>query len=339
MLNPKDTKIHPASDENIRAAAQLIRKGDVVAMPTETVYGLAADATNPNAIKQIFKVKGRPQDNPLIVHISDISMLESLATDIPQIAYDLAQEFWPGPLTIVLAKSSLVPNEISAGLNTVAIRMPNHDVATRLINESGVPIAAPSANKSGSTSPTTARHVLDDLYGQIPMVLDGGSCEVGLESTVIKIENEEVVILRPGIVTIEDIKEKGFSARLARGVFEPPDKGQAVESPGLKYKHYSPRAKVVLVDSDIDKFTEFLLDKFEDGDYCLIFDSDTIHFPYLTYGSNSKEQAEQLFAKLRELDKLNAKTIFVRCPDKNGIGLAVYNRLLRAAGFEVVVIE
>ncbi|NMB30331.1 MAG: threonylcarbamoyl-AMP synthase [Clostridiales bacterium] len=341
MLNPNDTKILSTNDENIRIAARLIQNGDVVAMPTETVYGLAADATNPDAIRRIFKIKGRPQDNPLIVHISDISMLEELTTNAPQIAYKLAKAFWPGPLTIVLPKSKRVPYEISAGLDTVAIRMPDHDVAVRLINESGVPIAAPSANKSGSPSPTTANHVYDDLNGHIPIILDGGNCKIGLESTVVKIENDEVIILRPGIVTIENIKANGFTAKLASGVFEPPDDNAPTESPGMKYKHYSPKAKVILVDSDINRFAEYANSNLKDGDFCLIFDDDIaeIRLPHLTYGGNSREQAEQLFTKLRELDKLNANRIFVRCPDKDGIGLAVYNRLLRAAGFEVVVIE
>ena len=341
MLNPKDTRILSTNDENIRIAAQLIQNGDVVAMPTETVYGLAADATNPKAIRRIFKIKGRPQDNPLIVHISDISMLERLTSNVPKIAHELAKDFWPGPLTIVLPKSNLIPYEISAGLDTVAIRMPDHDVAIRLINESGVPIAAPSANKSGSPSPTTANHVYDDLKGQIPIILDGGSCKIGLESTVVKIENDMVIILRPGIVTMEDIKARGFTAILASGVFEPPDDDTPTESPGMKYKHYSPRAKVILVDSDINRFIEYANSNFTDGDFCLIFDDDSaiMHLPHLTYGGDSREQAEQLFTKLRELDKLNANRVFVRCPNKDGIGLAVYNRLLRAAGFEVVVIE
>lgn len=341
MLNPKDTKILSTSDENILIAANLINKGEVIAMPTETVYGLAADATNPDAIRRIFKIKGRPQDNPLIVHISDFSMMERLTVNVPQIAYKLAEKFWPGPLTIVLPKSNLVPHEISAGLDTVAIRMPSHDAALKLIEESGVPIAAPSANKSGSPSPTTANHVFDDLNGQIPIILDGGSCKIGLESTVVKFENEEVIILRPGIVTVEGIKGYGFTVRLASGVFEPPDNDAPIESPGMKYKHYSPKARVILVDSDIDEFTKYVESNFSDGDFCLIFDSDsdTMRLPHLTYGGDSREQAEQLFNKLRELDKLNASRVFVRCPNKHGIGLAVYNRLLRAAGFEVVVIE
>lgn len=341
MLNPKDTKILSTNDKNIRIAADLINKGEVIAMPTETVYGLAADATNPDAIRRIFMIKGRPQDNPLIVHISNISMMESLTANVPRIAYELAEEFWPGPLTIVLPKSNLVPHEISAGLDTVAIRMPSHDTALKLIDESGVPIAAPSANKSGSPSPTTANHVYDDLNGQIPIILDGGSCKIGLESTVVKIDNDEIIILRPGIVTIEDIKAHGFTAKLSSGVLEPPDNDAPTESPGMKYKHYSPKAKVILVDSDIDNFTDYVNSKFTDGDFCLIFDddSDNMRLPHLTYGGNSREQAEQLFTKLRELDKLNANRVFVRCPYKYGIGLAVYNRLLRAAGFEVVVIE
>lgn len=334
----KITKILADDAQGISVAAELLLGGEVVGIPTETVYGLAADATNEEAVKNIFLAKGRPQDNPLIVHIADISMLESYAETIPQAAKKLAEKFWPGPLTMVLKKKPVIPSVTSAGLDTVGIRLPSHPTARAVIRACGKPLAAPSANLSGSPSPTTAQHVFDDMNGRIPAILDGGECEVGVESTVISFEGEVVRLLRPGFVSVDDLKAAGVEVVVDKGILHQIDSTDKVLSPGMKYRHYSPKARVVLVESNLEQFISYISRQNSENTYSMIFDSDKQTFPYnyLTYGDTSREQAHEIFDKLREFDKLGAQTVYVRSPEKDGIGLAVYNRLLRAAGFEVV---
>ncbi len=326
-------------DENgIDAAADLLKKGEVVAIPTETVYGLAADATNEKAVAGIFEAKGRPQDNPLIVHISDVSDMEKYAQDIPDTAYRLAEKFWPGPLTMVLPKKDIIPMATSGGLDTVGIRLPSNETARRIIERAGVALAAPSANLSGSPSPTSAQHVLDDMNGRIPLIIDGGSCTVGVESTVISFDGEGVRILRPGYVTYEDLRTVTENVVVDKGVTAELEAGVKAASPGMKYKHYSPEADIILVEGDILQFTDYVGENYGDGVYSMIFDDDAIEFPYryITYGNTDVEQAVEVFDRLREADAIGARRVYVRCPSKCGVGLAVYNRLLRAAGFEVV---
>ena len=333
-----DTKLLCPTRENISYCAELIKNGDVVGMPTETVYGLAADAFNEAAVKKIFKAKGRPADNPLIVHISDISMLKTLSSDVPSLAYDLAGRFWPGPLTMVLPKADKIPLITSGGLETVGIRMPKSTLARELIDACEVPLAAPSANLSGSPSPTSARHVFNDLNGLIPAILDGGECEVGIESTVISFEQSGVRILRPGIITKEDLMAVSSTVLIDEGVLSEVSKDQEAASPGMKYKHYSPKARVVLVDGSLDKFLDYAKSHADENTYLMCFDGDEIpdDFNAVFYGKHSFEQAKRLFKVLRELDDLNAKTVFARVPEKSGAGLAVYNRILRAAAFDII---
>ena len=331
-----DTKILDDSINSIFECSKLLNAGEVVGIPTETVYGLAGDALNPLAINKIFEAKGRPQDNPLIVHIANIKMMEELVTDIPPVAYKLAEKFWPGPLTMVLKKKDIIPYETSGGLDTVGIRMPAHKIARRIIFACGTPLAAPSANVSGAPSPTTAKHVFNDLKGKIPAIIDGGVCEVGVESTVISFEDGGIRLLRPGFISAEDLRTVA-PVFVDKGVIEKLNDNEKVMSPGMKYKHYSPKAEVVILEGNIEGFNRYLNENYEYGTYCVVFNRDksSVKYPCLTYGDSSEENARELFDRLRELDDLGAKKVYFRCPQKNGVGLAVYNRLLRAAGFEV----
>ncbi len=332
------TEILSPTGENIEKAGKLLKSGEIVGIPTETVYGLAADATNPEAVSKIFKAKGRPQDNPLIVHIADKSDIEKYARDIPDIAYRIADKFWPGPLTMVLPKKDIIPETTSGGLETVGLRFPSNITAQKIIRSAGVPLAAPSANLSGKPSTTTARHVFYDMNGKIPAIIDGGACSVGVESTVISFSGNNVIILRPGFVSREDLLTVADSVIIDKGVLSEISDDVVVASPGMKYKHYSPKANVVIVDGEYSAFVEFFKKNYSDGVYAMIFGNETDEFPYphFSYGKTDSEQAAELFDKLRIADEMNAKTVYVRCPSKDGVGLAVYNRLIRAAGFEVV---
>lgn len=339
------TEILPSTDAGILIAAELIKKGEVVGIPTETVYGLAANALNEAAVEKIFTAKGRPSDNPLIVHINDLSMLELLTSNPPNTVYELANRFWPGPLTMVLPKADIVPNIVTAGLATVAVRYPSHPVALSLIEKCKLPLAAPSANRSGSPSPTTAAHVYNDMQGKIPAVLDGGSCECGLESTVILVEDGSVTLLRPGSITPDMLKEAGVEVTIGHGVLEEVSEGEAVLSPGMKHKHYSPKVKVIIVSGSLAEFTRYV-DRIQRENQnkssvgVLVFSSEEKDFslPCIAYGDagNAKEQAQQLFSALRRVDELGVDIVYARAPSKDGVGLAVYNRLIRAAGFNIV---
>lgn len=336
-----DTQMLSSSDEDIDKAAKLLREGGVVGIPTETVYGLAADAQNSSAVSEIFKAKGRPQDNPLIVHIGEFSDIYKYVTEVPENALKLAEAFWPGPLTMVLPKKDIIPMTTSGGLDTVGIRFPVHPVAREIIRRSGCALAAPSANLSGSPSPTTAMHVYKDMNGRIPAIVDGGDCAVGVESTVVSFDSDgKVRLLRPGFVSLEDIKGVvgEENALCAKGVTEKISDGERVLSPGMKYKHYSPKANVTILCGDMERFTEYVSEHNGDKVCSMIFDSDTKDFPYayIAYGDTSEEQAKKLFAVLRSIDDMGIEQVYARCPAQTGVGLAVYNRLLRAAGFEVI---
>lgn len=334
-----DTKILGTDKNSIDEAAQLLRNGEVAAIPTETVYGLAANAFDPQAVSKIFKAKGRPQDNPLIVHIADIDMLGELVTDIPPLALKCAEKFWSGPLTMVLPKSDKIPLCTSGGLNTVGIRMPSNKTAAAIIRACGLPLAAPSANLSGSPSPTSAQHVFDDMNGRIPCIIDGGSCAVGVESTVITFENDSIRLLRPGFISVDDLNEITENVLIDKGVLETVSQDAVVASPGMKYKHYSPKADITIIDGTLEAFREYVISHGDQDTWCMVFsesDADGIDFPAISYGNSDEEQARKLFDTLRELDKLGVKKAYARCPSKRGVGLAVYNRLLRAAGFQVV---
>ena len=338
MTDTIDTLKLTNSPEDIAKAAELIRQGEVVGIPTETVYGLGADALDPKAVSRIFAAKNRPMDNPLIVHIYSIEQVDGLSNQVPKLFYKLAEKFWPGPLTMIVPKSERVPDETSGGLDTVGIRMPSHPVMRELIKLS-TPIAAPSANRSGYPSPTTAKHVYRDMKGRISAVIDGGECRFGVESTVICFENEDTVrILRPGSVTEKMLSEYA-NVIIDEAILHDLQKGRVAPSPGMKYKHYSPKADVKIVEGSMEQFADYTNSRCGEDVYCLIFDNDsadTLKCKTLTYGADSTQQAHELFAKLRELDDIKAKTVYVRSPDKSGVGLAVYNRLLRAAAFEVI---
>lgn len=322
--------------ENISRAAKLLAAGEVVAVPTETVYGLAANAYDETAVRKIFSAKGRPQDNPLIVHIADFQDIYDLVSQVPAAAKKLADAFWPGPLTVILPKSDKIPDAVSAGLATVAVRYPSHPVAQAVIRESGVPLAAPSANRSGSPSPTNAKYVFDDMNGRIPLILDGGSSQVGVESTVITLATEVPRVLRPGGVTVEQLREVLGEVEVDDAVFHQLKAGETAASPGMKYKHYAPKADITIVRGSLEQFKNYVADK---DAFVLVFAGEENEFDRaVTYGraDDDRTQANRLFDALRELDEQGAKTVYARCPALSGVGLAVYNRLIRAAGFHLV---
>lgn len=325
-------------DEGVSTAARILREGGIVAIPTETVYGLAANAYDADAIVKVFEAKGRPQDNPLIVHISEFDQIYPLVTEVPETAQRLAEAFWPGPLTMVLPKSDLLPDCVSAGLETVAIRMPSNQVARALIDKSGCPLAAPSANLSGRPSPTTAQHVIDDLDGRIDGILMSGDCEVGVESTVILLADGKKRLLRPGGITLEMLESVIGPVDLDKAVLSD-EITASVSSPGMKYKHYSPKTKITLVCGSSDAYAEYV-NQCEEQCAAVCFDEDVqlLSCPKVVYGQGANELslAHGIFDALRSVDDLNVQIAFVHAPSKTGVGLAVYNRLLRAAAFDVV---
>lgn len=336
-----ETKLLQANDESIALACDLLKRGEVVAVPTETVYGLAADATNPTAIKKIFEAKGRPSDNPLIVHISNTKMLEGIVSFVSNDAKKLMNAFWPGALTIIMPKGKAVCNETTAGLDSVGVRMPSNKIARTIIEKSGIAFSAPSANTSGKPSPTTAQDVFEDMNGKIQLIVDGGNSSAGVESTVVSVLNDTPVILRPGIITkemMESVLNK--EVLIAKEVVAGVNDDSKVLSPGMKYKHYSPNAEVVVVKGTLENFANYVSKNKISNTYVLCFDGEetTFDVPALAYGKkdDAVSQAHNIFSKLRELDKLGATLVFARCPETTGVGLAVYNRLIRSAGFKII---
>lgn len=337
-----ETKLLTSKD--IDEAGRILRNGGLVGIPTETVYGLAANALDGRAVSRIFEAKGRPQDNPLIVHISEIGELEPLVAFVPPVVYDLYDVFWPGPLTIIMEKSPIIPDEVSAGLDTVAIRMPSHPLARGIIKSAGVPLAAPSANISGKPSPTEACHVMHDMNGKIEAVLDGGRCDVGVESTVITLCTRTPKLLRPGVITPDDLEAVLGKIDIDDAVLGMLKDGERAASPGMKYKHYSPNADVIVVDADSKLFAEFVTERaYENGKdktAALIFDDEgeKPNCIIKSFGNKNddKAHANKLFSLLRECDDEHISTVYVHCPSKSGVGLAVMNRLLRAAEYKVI---
>lgn len=333
-----ETKVLPATQENIELAAGILREGGLVAMPTETVYGLAANALDEWAVQAIFAAKGRPQDNPLIVHIATTEEALPLCAQFPFAARILADAFWPGPLTMVLPKSELVPGAVSAGLGTVGLRLPAHPVARELISRAGVPLAAPSANLSGRPSPTTAAHVLADLNGRIPLILDGGPAGVGVESTVLSLAGPPL-LLRPGGVTLEEL-EGLLGEVTVHGAVLAPFAGQEAASPGMKYRHYAPDARVLLAGGPdmVAKITAAYDSAKQKGLRPCILCAAHNAPAYagrdfrILYRDGPEEAARRLFLFLRELDGPYNLLLAEELP-KEGMGLSVMNRLLRSAGF------
>lgn len=332
-------KIDESNFENLDEAKNLIQGGELVAFPTETVYGLGADGLNEEAVKKIFIAKGRPQDNPLILHISDRKMLESLVKNISEEAKILMETFWPGPLTIVFQKSEVVPDIITAGLDTVAIRMPENEIALELIKRSNTPIAAPSANISGRPSPTDAITCYDDLKGKVELIIDGGDTIVGLESTVIDMTGEIPVILRPGAVTLEMVRDLLPKAVIDKGILK---EKETPKSPGQKYKHYAPKADAYLLvgttEEKLAKLDDFIKNN-QSKKMGLMATKEIlekIHYPDLeikNLGSiNDLETFGSLiFKDLRDLDKLKVDIIICEGVEEKGLGLAIMNRLKKSA--------
>ncbi len=321
----------------LERAANMLKNDGIVAVPTETVYGLAASAFSDEAIKKVFIAKGRPQDNPLIVHISDAEMLSEVAADIPDKAIELANKFWPGPCTMVLKKSDKICGSVSAGLSTVAVRLPDNDITRDLIRVSGLPLAAPSANISGYPSPVSAKHVLADLDGKIDAVLCAEDCEVGVESTVVSLATTPPRLLRPGAVTVEQLREILPDLVVDDAVLSELKDTEKAASPGMKYKHYSPKTEVVLIEADSQAFSNYV--NKTDKSVAVCFSEDEgISIPKIVYGSSIDEAtlAKSIFNVLRQLDSFSYETAYIHAPSKKGIGLAVYNRLIRAAAFKVI---
>lgn len=331
------------TENEAERAGEILRRGGLVAIPTETVYGLAANALDGEAVSGIFRAKGRPMDNPLIVHIAETEELEPLVKEVPEKAFKLMERFWPGPLTIIMPKSDIIPDEVSAGLDTVAIRMPSHPVARKVLKCAGIPLAAPSANTSGKPSPTTAEHVYRDLDGKIDAIVDGGPCDVGVESTVITLCSEVPRLLRPGRVTPEELASVLGDIEVDDAVLHPLKEGAVVRSPGMKYKHYSPAADVIVVSGSLPDFREYVNRMAEENKgktAALVFEGEEkgINCETLSFGrkDSDEEHANRLFGALRKTDEMGIDTVYVRCPSAEGVGLAVMNRLLRAAEFRVI---
>ncbi len=336
-----ETKLLKHNNDDVAVAGEILRSGGIVGIPTETVYGLAANAFDGEAVAKIFKAKGRPQDNPLIVHVCDMKQVEEVVSSIPQAAYELADKFWPGPLSIIMSKGEKIPDEVSCGLDTVAVRMPSHKAALDIIRAAGVPLAAPSANLSGSPSPTTAQHVIDDMSGRADAILDGGSCDVGVESTVVSLAGDKPRLLRPGGISVEQLESVLGEIVIDPAVLAELSPGQKAASPGMKYKHYSPKCRVIIVKGSFENFRAFVKNKKKSAALCFNGEGERLGIPFIEIGRehDSAAQAHLLFEALRDLDTMGVETAYARCPDTDGVGLAVINRLLRAAAFTVIDVD
>lgn len=343
----KIDKIKPDLDKvALKRAANILKNDGLVAFPTETVYGLGANALSENAVKKIFIAKGRPSDNPLIVHISKIKDIDYLAKDIPQNALKLIERFWPGALTLVFKKNKSVPYSISGGLDTVAIRMPCNKIALSLIDTCGFPIAAPSANISGKPSSTEYNHVFNDLYGKIDMILDGGNCDLGLESTVVEVFEDRAVILRPGSITEEMLKEVITNVEVDKAILLQNFK-DLPKAPGMKYKHYAPKGKITIIDGNMENTVKKILffleeDKNNNVKSLVISTYETAQFykgeNIFKIGgkTDEKEIARNLFSILRKCDDDNIEKIYIESFRESGIGFAIMNRLKKASGYNIV---
>lgn len=333
-----------AAPETPQIAADIIKKGGLVAIPTETVYGLGANGLDEQAVIKIFEAKGRPQDNPLILHVAEPAEMEKICHDIPKSAYLLAEKFWPGPLTMVLPARDIVPRRTTAGLDTVAVRCPDNDTTRQIIRLSGVPIAAPSANISGKPSTTTAQHVFHDHNGKIDAIVDGGPCRVGVESTIVDLTEERPRLLRPGGITPEQLMEVLGDLVIDKAVTAQIDKDAVVKAPGMKYRHYAPQEPVVIVAGSREKAAQYIKRHFVPGDRVLCFQEELPLYQDcnpLAYGKESQVEtlSAGLFAALRELDDASIHQVYARCPVGGGVAYAVQNRLKKAAAFHIVDAE
>ncbi len=340
-----ETKILSAADANTaKIAADIIRCGGLVAIPTETVYGLGANGLNEQAVAKIFIAKGRPQDNPLILHVAEPEDMERFCHHIPDSAYALAKAFWPGPLTLVLPAKKIVPKCTTAGLPTVAVRCPDNDITRQIIRLAGVPVAAPSANLSGKPSTTTAEHVRHDHDGKIDAIVDGGACRVGVESTIVDLTEKRPRLLRPGGVTPEQLIEVLGDLVVDKAVTAQIDKDAVVKAPGMKYRHYAPESEVVIVAGSRQAACAYIHRHFEEGDRVLCFEEELPLYGScapLSYGkeADAATLSAGLFAALRELDDPSIRKVYARCPEGGGVAYAVQNRLKKAAAFHIVDAE
>lgn len=324
-----------------REGGEILRRGGLVAFPTETVYGLGANALDTDAAAKIYAAKGRPSDNPLIVHLAHVEEAERYCVT-SDIFWKLAEAFMPGPITVVMPKRECIPNTVTGGLDSVAIRVPSNEYARGLIKAAGVPVAAPSANISGRPSPTCAAHVIEDMSGRADMIIDGGDCDIGVESTIVKLTDEGMVLLRPGGITLEMLTAIG-DVTLDKAITGKLAEGERPMAPGMKYRHYAPNTRVVMLDGSDDAIYKYLNERkvFEKVG-ALFFEDELSAFSGLditlvSLGAHTPEaEAHSLFAKLREVDKYACDTFYVKVPERTGIGLAVYNRMLKAAGHEIV---
>ena len=330
--------------DDIRRAATLLREGGLVVIPTETVYGLGGDGTNPLSSKKIYAAKGRPSDNPLIIHIAEPSDAEKYA-HTNELYYKLARSFMPGPLTVILRKKNTVPYETTGGLDTVAIRCPSHPVANAIIREAGIPIAAPSANISGKPSTTAVEYVIEDFLGKVDMIIDGGACEIGLESTIVMItESGGLILLRPGAITYDALCCVCDDVTISPTLEGTLSENERPLSPGMKYKHYAPASQLVLLDGDNEKIIEFLKNeqkRCRPAILCYDEEAKLLENEFLLpigCRGDLETHARRLFARLRECDTLSPDIIYAHLPDKSGLGLALYNRMIRAAAHTVLKI-
>ena len=333
------------TEQKLQQAAQILKRGGLLGIPTETVYGLGANGLNETAVANIFKAKGRPQDNPLILHIPDAGWLDRYCTDIPDSAYVLAAKFWPGPLTMILKRKAIVPDIVTANLDTVGMRCPDHTLCRKIIAAADVPVAAPSGNTSGRPSPTTAEHMLEDMNGKIDAIMEGGSCNVGVESTIIDLTCTPPRLLRPGGVTLEQLREVLGAVDVDAAVTRILQEGEKPRAPGMKYRHYAPKAPVTVVTGDPEQGAAYIAAHVSEGDGVICFDEYVEQFRALTDSelvmslgpaADKSEQARRVFDALRRFDHTAAGAIWAQCPDASGIGLAIANRLNKAAGFHII---
>lgn len=343
-MNTKIEYLCADATENKRIFAEgggILRDGGLVAFPTETVYGLGANALSPDAAAKIYAAKGRPSDNPLIVHLSCVEDAEKYCYT-NELYYKLANLFMPGPITVVMKKRECIPDTVTGGLDTVAVRVPSNEWARELIGAAGVPVAAPSANISGRPSPTCAEHVIEDMMGRADMIICGGSCDIGVESTIVKIDDGELTLLRPGGITVEMLSLVG-EVKLDRAITGKLSDGERPLAPGMKYRHYAPSTKVVLLDGDVHAIHKYVSDiAMAQKVGVLLFDDELPMFvgvgaELLSLGEHTPEaEAKSLFARLRDVDKYGCDVFYAKLPDKSGIGLALYNRMIKAAGHEII---
>lgn len=334
-------------DGELEKAAVVINNGGLVAFPTETVYGLGADATNPFASKKIYLAKGRPSDNPLIIHIYDKNQLKEYAIDIPDIAYKIAEKFWPGPLTMILKKSAIIPKETSGGLDTVGIRMPSDEVARAFLKKVGIAVAAPSANISGRPSPTMSRHVIEDMDGKIDMIIDSDKAKIGLESTIVDLSTSVPSILRPGAISLEMLQKIDKNIYIDPAILKKPDSKLKPKAPGMKYRHYAPKAELIILKGDFKAIEAYLKKEVEkqhksNKRIALILSKENNikinveDIKYIGSRSSYEEIANNLFSTLRELDNNNIDIIYSESFENTGIGMAIMNRLTKAAGYNII---